>query len=378
MGCTYTRGMPDPEFTSYDREVLYEQVWAEPVREVAKRYGVSDVALAKACRRLSVPLPGRGYWAKRRAGMAPPRPPLPATAGPRRVPVSGAPPGTWAREAEKAPVPQVRVPEGLRRPHELVVAARAALEEERSFSRLASCASSGCLDISVSREQRQRALRIMDALVKHLEASGGGVEVSRRRTAGYGSDERTFVTEAIVGEERVGFALREKLRMHRQPPSPRDAARGWPWDRPTVSYLPSGRLELSLTNARLEGMRRSWSDGKHQRLENVLGEFVVGLGPAASRQTEIHAEDARRHQAHLEAELRRAEDAERRRLEAERVARLIGEAAAWSRAAELRAYAEAGLRRLDEHGGEGEADEARRADLEWLLEYADSVDPLAR
>jgi hypothetical protein len=25
--------MPDPEFTSYDREVLYEQVWAEPPRE---------------------------------------------------------------------------------------------------------------------------------------------------------------------------------------------------------------------------------------------------------------------------------------------------------------------------------------------------------
>ena len=50
---------PDPEFTSYDRDVLYEQVWAEPVRDLAKRYGVSDAALAKACRRLSVPLPDR-------------------------------------------------------------------------------------------------------------------------------------------------------------------------------------------------------------------------------------------------------------------------------------------------------------------------------
>lgn len=127
----YTLGMPDPEFTSYDRDVLYEQVWAEPVRDLAKRYGVSDVALAKACRRLSVPLPGRGYWAKRRAGMAPPRPPLPAAAGPKRVPVSGAPPGTWAREVERVPIPQVRVAEALRRPHELVAAARAALEEER-------------------------------------------------------------------------------------------------------------------------------------------------------------------------------------------------------------------------------------------------------
>ena len=29
----------------YKREVLYEEVWAEPVSTVAKRYGVSDVAL---------------------------------------------------------------------------------------------------------------------------------------------------------------------------------------------------------------------------------------------------------------------------------------------------------------------------------------------
>jgi hypothetical protein len=135
--------MADPEFTSYDRDVLYEQVWAEPVRDLAKRYGVSDVALAKACRRLSVPLPGRGYWAKRRAGMAPPRPALPAAAGPTRVPVSGAPPGTWAREVKKTPVSKVRVAEELRRPQELVAAARAALREERFLSRLASCAWKG-------------------------------------------------------------------------------------------------------------------------------------------------------------------------------------------------------------------------------------------
>ena len=65
-----------PSFITYDRKVLYDEVWAEPVRDVAKRYGVSDVALAKTCRRLEVPLPGRGYWAKKAAGKAAPRPPL--------------------------------------------------------------------------------------------------------------------------------------------------------------------------------------------------------------------------------------------------------------------------------------------------------------
>ena len=33
----------------YKREKLYDEVWAEPVKIVAQRYGVSDVGLAKTC-----------------------------------------------------------------------------------------------------------------------------------------------------------------------------------------------------------------------------------------------------------------------------------------------------------------------------------------
>src|SRR4051794_9945076 len=65
------------ETVVYRRGELYEQVWTEPVRTVAKRYGISDVALAKVCRKLAVPVPGRGYWAEREAGKGPSRPPLP-------------------------------------------------------------------------------------------------------------------------------------------------------------------------------------------------------------------------------------------------------------------------------------------------------------
>ena len=62
----------------YEREKLYDEVWKEPVLVVAKRYGISNVALAKTCRDLAVPLPPRGYWARIRAGRKPPpRPPLP-------------------------------------------------------------------------------------------------------------------------------------------------------------------------------------------------------------------------------------------------------------------------------------------------------------
>jgi len=50
------------EHVTYDRNQLYEEVWREPLRDVAKRYGVSDVALGKICRRLAVPTPGLGAY----------------------------------------------------------------------------------------------------------------------------------------------------------------------------------------------------------------------------------------------------------------------------------------------------------------------------
>lgn len=44
------------------RDSLYEQVWSVPLRSLARQYGLSDVGLAKTCKRMSVPVPGRGYW----------------------------------------------------------------------------------------------------------------------------------------------------------------------------------------------------------------------------------------------------------------------------------------------------------------------------
>lgn len=60
--------MATPPDVVLRREELYELVWAEPMRSVAARLGISDVALGKACKRLGVPRPARGYWAKVAAG----------------------------------------------------------------------------------------------------------------------------------------------------------------------------------------------------------------------------------------------------------------------------------------------------------------------
>jgi hypothetical protein len=51
----------------YNRKELYEKVWKVPMQRLAKEFGVSDVALAKTCKKLHIPVPGRGYWAKKMA-----------------------------------------------------------------------------------------------------------------------------------------------------------------------------------------------------------------------------------------------------------------------------------------------------------------------
>ncbi len=49
----------------WDRDLLEKQVWSEPIRQLAKKYGVSDVAIHKRCKKMGIKLPGRGYWAKK-------------------------------------------------------------------------------------------------------------------------------------------------------------------------------------------------------------------------------------------------------------------------------------------------------------------------
>ena len=50
------------------REELFSLVWSMPTIEVANKLGISDVAVGKRCKRLKIPKPPRGYWAKLKYG----------------------------------------------------------------------------------------------------------------------------------------------------------------------------------------------------------------------------------------------------------------------------------------------------------------------
>lgn len=112
------------------REELYEVVWSQPTVRLAAAYGLSDVGLAKLCRRYNIPRPPRGYWAKLQAGQTPRRTPLPARDGPTEIVlhpppqkpahVSGA--GREPTADETPPEAKIVVAANLRGAHALVAA----------------------------------------------------------------------------------------------------------------------------------------------------------------------------------------------------------------------------------------------------------------
>ncbi|NMZ47862.1 hypothetical protein [Pseudomonas poae] len=72
---------------------LFEKVWETPMVKLAQDIGVSDVAVAKACRKAGIPLLGRGYWPTQEK-QRPRKPNLPAIEGEIQFQVLGRVPPT--------------------------------------------------------------------------------------------------------------------------------------------------------------------------------------------------------------------------------------------------------------------------------------------
>src|SRR3569833_2191675 len=171
----------------YEREILYEEVWAEPVVAVAKRYGISDVGLRKICKRLGVPLPPLGHWAKVQAGRKVTRPNLPSHKGETSYSSNryedDSPPTPPAPEPEA--VIQQKAYEALPE-HHIVVrdtldgAHRFVKATEKGFRKpqiggngvIAWPRGTCVLDIAVSAENQSRALLLVDALLTAMQTRG--------------------------------------------------------------------------------------------------------------------------------------------------------------------------------------------------------------
>ena len=390
------------ELVAYRRDVLYEQVWAEPMLNVAKSYRISNVALAKICRKLGVPVPGRGYWARRTAGQKlkiPPLPPL-KPGQPAEVKVHRYhSPHVTLRAAieeklreEKKPDAAIVVGAELGAPHPLVRKAELALgrrAKTKKDGRLLHGAQEGCLDIAVSWDSLDRALRILDALLKALEARGCSVEVvepaaDEQRGRGEGERPPPRITRVLVGEDWIAFGLSEgqdllNTEERRVPEGLADWERLRLWQRlPPPIYRSNGILTLEIKREQTVYARRRWRDGHTQRVEKCLNDFIRNLFITAEAIRGEREESARRQREREEAERTRRSAEEERRREVARVTVLEREIGTWSFAKSVREYVADARARMDPSKFQKNIEGGIPFEewLAWAAEYADRIDPL--
>ena len=382
------------ETATYRRAELYEEIWKEPVRTVARRYGVSDVALRKICRRLNVPLPGRGHWARVRVGQD--------THKPRLAPLADGVPNeiVTQRQTHRDPrltrpdtgtsEPSTIVPADLRNPHKLVAEASRLLRSRNPVQGLINCWNPRCLDITVSPASLGRALRNMNAIIRALEKSGLQVEVTRplsyeARSRRGESEAPSNATRVMVSGEWIEFGITEKRSVVRSPApgTPRGLRESnlESWigrNQARTELVPNGVLELVIKSGAYLGVRSLWHDGKRKRVEDCLDDFVAHLALMAEAVKQYRAEMERAQRERLEAERRRWEGEQRRREEVERARRFEEELARWRLARDVREYV-AEVRALVA-GACGCIDDGGPLDesLKWAEAYAKRVDPLAR
>lgn len=365
------------------REELYEQVWSQPMIELAKHYGLSDVGLAKICRKLKVPLPGRGYWAKRKAGRIPLRPALPVLRKNdleeiivTKPELPSAEPQTLTEAEqlialESLPENLIVVEPTLSSPHPLVARTRQGLRlATPGRYGLYRPRGQGCLAVYVGPKGLGRALRIMDALIKALKARGRAV------TAGA---DRPMTTVTVLGVS-LEIELREQVTQvpHKLTPAEKaEQKRAMLFYAPKHDHHPSGELTLGITTW-CDGIRCKWSDSNRQRLEHCLNAFVVSLIRAAVQKQARELERERERQRR-EEERRQYEEQERlRQEEAARLQALEQEVANWQRARQIRAYVEAVRQTEEQRGGGVEAGGEMDRWFVWALQQAAKIDPVSR
>jgi hypothetical protein len=357
------------------RQALYEQVWAQPMMKVAKEYGISNVALAKICKKLNVPCPWRGYWRRKETGKSVKPLPLPPNSDPTKQvatihrmirPESVVQMSEDALQrinTEQTAEQKIEVPDRLINPHHFH------LEEWRS-SKVDDYGAiwSGDirqLNIRVSPKSLARALRIMDTLFKALESRGHqvGIQEGYQRSLG-----------VRIDGEPIEFGLEERFQRiaHPDQNNPRLES----WMRKRYSYIPTSSLFLKIVAWGIDGLQKSWSDGKTAKLETCLNDFIVGLLKVAEAVKARRLKQEQEEQLRRDAERRRQEEAQKRQEELARRQALEQDATNWATAQQLRAYLVAVKDRL--HAKHGEIQSGSRADrwLTWAHQHADRLDPL--
>jgi hypothetical protein len=262
-------------------------------------------------------------------------------------------------DAEPAAQPIV-VGDRLVNPHPLIQATRLALEAghvddyaHRNQPRL---------DVRVGKTNLPRALRILDALFKALEARGASVQLDPNH------EHRSCVK---IGEATVTFRLEEEFTRQDHVPTKTDK----PYLTPKWDHVATGNLTFRIDEW-ADGVRKTWHDGKTRRLEDLLPDILKGFLVIAEVLRTRRVAREREEQARKEAEARQAEIERQRREEAARRQALEDHVNRWVMSRNLRAFLgvveDEALRR----GISASPDTDFGRWLAWARQHADRLAPV--
>jgi hypothetical protein len=360
------------------RSELYEQVWTLPMRTLGQKYGLSDVGLAKICKKHDIPRPPYGYWAKREALRKSRQIPLPLKKTDEVIKINPNPfrdsdPGKTETALEegglKDPEKPILVAEDLRKPHPLVKRSAEILQSIQPDNKgIITPQREHCLDIQVSKKSLRRALLIMDTLIKALEERGCQVLLSGGET------------EVRILDTILGISISEQLVREKQEPKDPDFDGDYPFghSRYEEKSSPSGYLCLAIkAGFYLDGyVRQSWSDGKKQRIEDNLNGFIKSLARTAVQKKENIKKQQQEERERVERQKRW--EIERRRAEEEKkkFEKLMSDVDDWHKSRRIREY----IAKVEEMAASGKYTFNFEGGLDnwlkWAKAQADRVDPL--
>lgn len=221
--------------TRLKRSELYSRVWSKATTRVAEELGLSGRGLGKLCQRHDIPVPWRGYWARRQHGYTEKQTPLPplqdnadpvveiyGSDRPHTLPMDRDP----KTQAEFDPENRVAVGLTLERPHRHLRKTASALRRRRkpdADGRLRSVGPDR-FQVAVSPENAERSLKILNALCVAFENRGYAIR---------SGSENSPALRVVVDGMPVAFFLEERLSRVRYEPSPTEVAQAkrQPWFR---------------------------------------------------------------------------------------------------------------------------------------------------
>ena len=359
--------------TRLARTDLYEKVWTTPMLQLAQEFGISDVGLAKLCRRHNIPLPGLGYWRKRETGHDPGRVPLPSASNQAiesiEIVASQKPEDIKALLAGQAQ-PQITV--NLEGPitHPLALRTEKLLVKSKPGAKGHLTPKDGEVGhLLVSESSLPRALRLLDAFLIACEAQQYSLKWPKE------ADSQLSV---VVLDETIHFQLCEMTDAKAHELTKEEQKH--PWMAPKWDYEATGKLRIQITNLPYLdfNVRHSWGDAKQQRLEDCLGKAVLGLTAAALAIKKNREEKLRREKEWAD-QARREEEARQRREEFKRRAEVLnGLEENWRKSRQIEEFLEALRGEVAGRTLSVEDHEKLGSFTEWSKAYAEKLNPFKR